>query len=372
MDAARQITRDYCRRIHCRDVGELNRSTLEWRGDFVQLSPGAFRAEGWFARFGAVSLARISLNQTVLTRLHAPGNSVAFLFPGHGSGLAHVLGHRIEPTECVVVGKDACCEAISKRHAVWLAIALDLTKWRSELHWAHDQPISDDKQFTVLSSSAWRSTVEDSTNWIFNAYAGPPMAFAGEDVGTLLSDRLMYEMARIQPSASRVLNGSCTRLRRRMAVERAREYIHGHCSERIRLSDLCRCAHTEARSLEIGFREICGMPPIAYVRAFKLAGVRRALLSAAPPLRTISEIACDHGFWHLGQFSAHYRKQYGERPSATRARACGSLPHLRTSERRLPSQCSSHENSLRGQIADVTSQRFEVQSPINAAAVGSR
>ena len=38
----------------------------------------------------------------------------------------------------------------------------------------------------------------------------------------------------------------------------------------------------------------------------------------------LTDIAVDLGFGHLGRFSGHYRKLYGESPSTTLRSACGS------------------------------------------------
>ena len=43
----------------------------------------------------------------------------------------------------------------------------------------------------------------------------------------------------------------------------------------------------------------------------------RVLKSTDPKLATISQIAIEWGFWHMGQFSADYKKMFGETPSTT-------------------------------------------------------
>ena len=111
------------------------------------------------------------------------------------------------------------------------------------------------------------------------------------------------------------------RVQQRIAVERAREYIRGKLAEPLPLSELCRYAHVQARSLEYGFREITGLSPIAYVKSLRLNAVRRDLSRTDAAEHSISEIALDHGFWHLSQFAADYRKFFGETPTSTRHRA---------------------------------------------------
>jgi AraC family ethanolamine operon transcriptional activator len=46
----------------------------------------------------------------------------------------------------------------------------------------------------------------------------------------------------------------------------------------------------------------------------RLNGVRRELRSTAA---TVQDAAARWGFWHLGQFSRDYKRQFGELPSQT-------------------------------------------------------
>jgi transcriptional regulator GlxA family with amidase domain len=49
----------------------------------------------------------------------------------------------------------------------------------------------------------------------------------------------------------------------------------------------------------------------------------RAELEAAPPGATVTRVALDCGFTHLGRFSQEYVRRFGERPSETLQRARG-------------------------------------------------
>jgi AraC-like DNA-binding protein len=44
------------------------------------------------------------------------------------------------------------------------------------------------------------------------------------------------------------------------------------------------------------------------------------MLEAATPAATVTEVATECGFFHLGRFSARYRQAFGEVPSSTLAR----------------------------------------------------
>jgi len=80
------------------------------------------------------------------------------------------------------------------------------------------------------------------------------------------------------------------------------------------LSDI---AGVSKRTLQYAFKERFGIPPNVYVRRWKLNSVRRLILQADPEEVTISQIATNLGFSHLGQFSTDYRKLFAELPSTT-------------------------------------------------------
>jgi AraC-like DNA-binding protein len=59
----------------------------------------------------------------------------------------------------------------------------------------------------------------------------------------------------------------------------------------------------------------------------RVDGVRETLLHARTQERSISEIALDHGFWHLSQFAVDYRKFFDETPTTTRRRVLRGSAH---------------------------------------------
>jgi AraC-like DNA-binding protein len=75
-----------------------------------------------------------------------------------------------------------------------------------------------------------------------------------------------------------------------------------------------------ARTLEYGFHDILCLTPIHYVKVLRLNQVHRQLLSPLYVGHSISALALDAGFQHLGQFAVDYKRLFLESPSATRRR----------------------------------------------------
>jgi transcriptional regulator GlxA family with amidase domain len=97
------------------------------------------------------------------------------------------------------------------------------------------------------------------------------------------------------------------------------EFVQAHASGVLTASDLAAGIGVSVRALQAGFREWRKITPTEYLRSIRLQQVRRALLQARPSAR-VSALAMDHGFFHLGRFSQHYKLAFGESPAVTLAR----------------------------------------------------
>jgi transcriptional regulator GlxA family with amidase domain len=61
------------------------------------------------------------------------------------------------------------------------------------------------------------------------------------------------------------------------------------------------------------------MSPFEYIKARRLNAARQALVAADSSSNTVTRIAVENGFAHLGRFAADYREHFGESPHETLA-----------------------------------------------------
>ena len=59
------------------------------------------------------------------------------------------------------------------------------------------------------------------------------------------------------------------------------------------------------------------MGPATYLRRVRMNGVRRALQQRSADSASVTEVALEFGFWHLGRFAEQYDKLFGELPHET-------------------------------------------------------
>ncbi len=132
----------------------------------------------------------------------------------------------------------------------------------------------------------------------------------------------------------------------RSGTPEALDYIMANLSEPLSVASISAACGTHARTLNREFRAQYGLSIMAYVRRERLNRAREQLLAADPDGTTVSSVALESGFGHLGRFAIEYRRVFGERPSET-------LGRLRVSRRRLASVGSNSEPITHGQAKTV-------------------
>jgi AraC-like DNA-binding protein len=103
----------------------------------------------------------------------------------------------------------------------------------------------------------------------------------------------------------------------RPIVARAVEQIRAAPQHAWTVAALASGAFCSVRSLQAGFVHDLGTTPMRYLAGVRMAGAHDELASADPFLNSVSGIATDWGFSHLGRFSAAHRRAFGESPSQT-------------------------------------------------------
>ena len=132
-----------------------------------------------------------------------------------------------------------------------------------------------------------------------------------------LCDMFLTSLVAGQPSSwtARLLTQRPTT---RASVARAVELVAAAPEAPRTLADLADEAGVSVRALQAAFQREYGVSPMAYVRDRRLELAHRRLLDPAFGHRSVSDIAADAGFTHLGRFAAAYRRRYGTTPSQAR------------------------------------------------------
>jgi AraC-like DNA-binding protein len=153
--------------------------------------------------------------------------------------------------------------------------------------------------------AALHRALVDATKPTTGSTSAPP----AEQLEARLCSWMAGQLLGARPSSSTPTLG----IQRVRTVE---EWIDAHLADPITLGCLCAVAGVGDRYLESAFRAHRGQTPLQFVTARRLAWVRRSLLESKPG-DSVTQLAHNAGFVHLGRFAARYRSTYCESPSAT-------------------------------------------------------
>jgi AraC-like DNA-binding protein len=99
-------------------------------------------------------------------------------------------------------------------------------------------------------------------------------------------------------------------------IRRAERFIVDSADAPITISQVAEHFGVSLRTLQAGFRQWRNTTPSKFLRGVRLQRVRDELLRSGKNTN-VTTVALEHGFSHLGRFSAQYISTFGEKPSET-------------------------------------------------------
>lgn len=155
----------------------------------------------------------------------------------------------------------------------------------------------------------------DLTGDAFRTFAAA--AESGTYPPSALGDDVLRAMVHVLSGDGRLRRaGHSNRIDSRHVVHACIDYAHS--IRRIpSISELCATACVSERRLRQAFIDEFDLPPSRFFRAWALDEAHRRLACAEHDRETVTNVAMDLGFSHLGRFSAHFKVVYGETPSTT-------------------------------------------------------
>lgn len=93
-------------------------------------------------------------------------------------------------------------------------------------------------------------------------------------------------------------------------------WIESQLREDLTLETLSRQAGVSTRAVQHAFRRYRNCTPMEFIRSKRLGAVRRQLQAREGKVN-ITEIAMQHGFYHMSHFTRFYRLEFGETPTET-------------------------------------------------------
>ena len=285
------------------DLDALTEAARAWDLEFAQLERGAFRGALAQAVAGDLNVAWARFDTGLEQRGSTPSGLVTFAVPATPDFRIHWRGWEVAGGHLMRFPRSRELYSVSRPGFEVLTLSVPESALVAT---ADELRLRDvDREVSEVPARA----LEEVRRAARRALRCP--AAAAPEVCAALLRALAGARPEPRPSSSAV---------RRDALRRALEFVDARPREPVTVRELCVAAGSGERTLRRAFRDRFGVSPKDYLRARRLAGVRRELRRSAAAGGNVREIAGRWGFWHMGQFARDYRLQFGELPSATIAR----------------------------------------------------
>ena len=130
---------------------------------------------------------------------------------------------------------------------------------------------------------------------------------------SIIQDAVLELLSKAQQTSA----AHVTSPQRKRIMARVQEYLtESRMKSPITMSEICSAVHVSRRTLQYTFAQCYGISPKQYIQVIRLNQARR-MLQSNEEFQTISEVAFNYGFFHLGQFCQSYKRLFGETPRQT-------------------------------------------------------
>ena len=289
--------------------------------EYIKLSTGPFRGRVAAAFLdGGVSVHHETVNCAMYHRVGCPEGLIEF---GVSLGKAPVAvnGIELDRSDVVVARPGSELERdVPREGGEFLVLAVELPLLDSLGSTEPGLEFLDPhgRRTSVARAACLANAIKTGGTRMLQTCAQAPAAWRPHDAARALAAKTV---AALELDASIGSARERTRVKRSAAVlAAARDALS--VMDEFDYAALSAATGSSPRSIQLAFAERIRMTPRGYFRAIRLHRARNALLTGAGGRSaTIGDIAAAHGFWNWSRFTQLYRRQFGEAPSETRARA---------------------------------------------------
>jgi AraC family ethanolamine operon transcriptional activator len=301
-------------RVHSGDADAQARAQPGWRQHYEQLTAGPFDGLVQHVQLPGVRLVREDSSRALHQRGDLGQGAYGLALPLALSAPAIFNGQRVGRDD-LMVGRGDALDLVTPEQFSLIAVVVDAELLHPLWQQLYGKRPSAwiEQQLVLPARTAAAAAVRRLHLQGLQRLCGDDSPIADQTALLQLRDALLIEWIEALPE--RVDASELPTLAaRKQLVQQACALMLAHCDEPLSMLQVCRQVGASRRKLNYCFRDVLGTSPLKYLRALRLNGVRRELRAGVP---SVQQAAARWGFWHLGEFAAAYRRQFGELPSQT-------------------------------------------------------
>ncbi|WP_068113348.1 helix-turn-helix domain-containing protein [Tropicimonas marinistellae] len=304
------------------DFDQLRESLAGWDHHYDQIAPGAFHGETTVGQFDRLQASRVQWGNRIRYRGRTPPDSYAVALTLDKRGNGQWLGEKVGLDDLLLQQPDREAEFIAPR--AWDAFVLSIPEERFlRIHSAlsgKDGPGPGGLHGLARLGPKRVATLQEQAGVYCDMLEAACSKHPTEDDLETLRN-VVEQIERFVVYSILVHRGGEVAppnfRRERSIVRDAEAIIRSRPNEAVGIVELCEVLEIGERTLHYAFQRAVGCSPAAWLRTIRLNRVRRALRTSDPYGGLIKSVAIKNGFFHLGRFSATYKRQFGELPSET-------------------------------------------------------
>jgi AraC family ethanolamine operon transcriptional activator len=302
------------------DIDELASRMRAFRWDMIHrpIEAGTFEGELFVAQVGGIQFARPIYNRGIRSQGDSPPGTITVGIPLSTPQVFKWHGYSLSSNSALLQKSSRGIDMLRSGNFPLALVTIDidsLFSWAEQTNRPRVVSLITDSTLAIQPEPTVLRRFRSHLRYIFELFWRQPQTILQpamqspirEDFISLVLDVLDSHQndPPLRPSI------------RHPYIKRAEEILLDNLDRPLSILDLCQELHISERTLRYGFQECFGLGPATYLKIQRLNGVRRQLKASAGRGITVSAIALQWGFWHMGQFAKDYKKMFGECPSAT-------------------------------------------------------
>ncbi|WP_276391254.1 AraC family transcriptional regulator [Eudoraea chungangensis] len=295
-------------------------AALNWELDFRLLSKGGFKAHLSLYTGESIQIGRTSLNGKIEQHGLIPKGYSTIVLPANPNISYTWLNKKVNGDHILIFPYDGVLDSISFDGFDVFVISLEydyLMRRLEALEYKNAIGLFGKEEKIIRSNPEYIQSVVKDLDWFLRNQAQRP-----QEKKDILLERLFLEdlldviYANLENEDSLLF--SPTIKKRDLAVNTAIDIIQYNSENTLNVRELSALTNVSQRTLEYGFMERFRITPKQYITAQRHHMVKKDLISEEYRNLSIFQVAAKYGFWHMGQFAADFKTQFGVLPSVLR------------------------------------------------------
>ena len=301
---------------------EENEETMQRWGvsqEVWQIGTGKFRSDLIVRTTPQAELFVDRFNKAVSMHLEPPKDTVGILIPCSASGKFVVCGQNAGNEKIVVIPHGSGIDLTMPNLAGSEAMTIPIDRFIAMTEVLAPTCVQSE-EFTMVGGN--QAQLHHLRKAIIDLVSNPEVEVNDEQLSNLLAATIAW-MTDCPGNNTQQSDDKHTNRARIHIAKLVQEYIEVHYNDAICMEELCRVTGVGLRTLQRYFKEYFDLSITEYIKTTRLNNAHRELTKAHSSERTVTRIALQNGFNHLGRFSIEFHKRFGLTPRETLSMQAG-------------------------------------------------